>query len=84
MHPEKLTNRLLANLTLRLQKHETKFNANPKNLCGFLQYSNTFRVPLWIHFFSANVMFFVVKMSVSYIRELIFQENGLKNRGTKG
>ena len=59
-------------------------SGKPKDLHGFLQYPSTFRVALWIHFSSANVMFSAVKMSVSYIRELIFQENGLKNREGKG
>ena len=80
MRPKKQSNRLLAALTLRLQKHETKFSANPKDLFVFWQYPSTSRVALWIHFLSANVMFFVTKLSVSYIPELIFQENGLKNR----
>ena len=61
-----------------------QLNAKSKDLYGFLQYPSTFRVALWIRFSSANVMFSVVKMSVSYIRELIFQENGLKNREGKG
>ena len=84
MHPKKLPNCLLAALTLRLQKHETKFNANPKDLHGFLKYPSTSRVALWTHNLSANVVFFATKMSVSYIPELIFQGNGVNYRGTKG
>ena len=72
MRPKKQSNRLLAALTLRLQKHETKFNANPEDALSFLQYPHTFRVALWIHFSSASVMLFVVKMTVLYIREPIF------------
>ena len=42
----KLPNRLLAALTLRLQKHETKLRVNLKYSYGFLQYPSTSRVTL--------------------------------------
>ena len=42
----KRPNRLLAALTLRLQKHETKLRVNLKYSYGFLQYPSTSRVTL--------------------------------------
>merc|ERR1711963_498923 len=42
MRPKQQSDRLLAALTLRLQKHETKFNANPEDLHAFVKASQHF------------------------------------------